>query len=137
MLPSSWRISLVCALLPMGSGVRNSDCTRKGAHAACQKPGRGEIGGRSRLLPTKVSGALTARAGGVQSAAMNDQTLPPAGTAAALVAEARARFESDLAGAREQAGRALELARAEGDAATVVDAHVLLGECERVLGDHA
>jgi diguanylate cyclase (GGDEF)-like protein len=68
---------------------------------------------------------------------MNDATQPPAGPAALLVAEAHARFESDLAGAREHAARALELARAEGDAGAVVDAHVLLGECERVLGDHA
>ena len=68
---------------------------------------------------------------------MNDQTAPPAGAAAALLGEARARFESDLGGAREEANRALGLARAEGDAASIVEAHILLGECDRVLGDHA
>ena len=68
---------------------------------------------------------------------MNDQTPPPAGAAAACLAEARARFESDQGSARVQAGQALVLARAEADAATVADAHVLLGECHRVLGDHA
>jgi two-component system, sensor histidine kinase len=68
---------------------------------------------------------------------MNDQTQPPAGAAAALLAEARAHFESDLAGARERAARALELARAEADGGSAAEAHMLLGECHRVLGDHA
>jgi diguanylate cyclase (GGDEF)-like protein len=68
---------------------------------------------------------------------MNDQTQPTAGTVAALLAEAHARFESDLAGAREAATRALELARAEAESGAAAEAHMLLGECHRVLGDQA
>ena len=68
---------------------------------------------------------------------MNDQTTPPAGAATVLLAEARARFESDLAGAREAATRALEVARMEGDGGSAAEAHMVLGECHRVLGDQA
>ncbi len=66
---------------------------------------------------------------------MDDASSPP-GTAAALLAEARATFDSDLPAAREAAMRALERARSEGDAATQSDARMLLGECSETEGDH-
>src|SRR6185437_224176 len=85
---------------------------------------------------TKVSippAALTLGGARVQSVPMAD-TLEAA--APALLAGARALFESDLDAAREGGRRALEAAVAAGDGATQVEARLLLGECFETAGDH-
>jgi len=94
-----------------------------------------ESRGRAATKVAVARRALTLAVHGSNLRAMTDVGAPS--SAGARIAEARERYQTDPAEAREACARALRQAETEGDRLASGEARLLLGECSQGVGEHA